>query len=116
MEGVQILNQYSECVNIVPNDYSLISAFCVAIVIAIIVALISKPNGFFRTIYCILVVAMFVFPTASILTTRICGDKIIETRSDVIVENGVSLKDFTNKYNIVEQRGDVYVVTEKPQG
>jgi ABC-type transport system involved in cytochrome bd biosynthesis fused ATPase/permease subunit len=115
MEGVQILNQYSECVNIVPNDYSLISAFCVAIVIAIIVALISKPSGFFRTICCILVIAMFVFPAVSILTTHICGDKVLETRADVIVSDDVSLKDFTKEYNIVEQRGDIYVVTKKTQ-
>ena len=115
MEGVQILNQYSEVVNIAPTNKSYILAAIVAITIGIIVTAIAHSEGFIRFICSTIVVAMFAFPVSAIIFTRICGDKVLETRADVIVSDDVSLKDFTKEYNIVEQRGDIYVVTKKTQ-
>ena len=35
------------------------------------------------------------------------------TQYEVTVDDGVSINEFTDKYNIIEQRGSIYVVEEK---
>lgn len=36
-----------------------------------------------------------------------------EVQYEVIIDDSVSMKEFTNKYEIIEQRGEIYVVREK---
>lgn len=41
------------------------------------------------------------------------GEKIITTQYQVTINDSVSLTEFTDKYNIIEQNGQIYTITEK---
>jgi uncharacterized protein YqgC (DUF456 family) len=36
-----------------------------------------------------------------------------EVQYEITIDDSVSMKEFTNKYEIIEQRGEIYVVREK---
>lgn len=50
-----------------------------------------------------------------LLTFMICsvGKKVSYTTYEVTIEDSVSLQEFNKRYEIIEQRGEIYIIKEK---
>lgn len=113
MEGVTILNQYMECIAIKPNITSLLIAGGIALVIGILFAFLIRVKGFWPFLLSVLLFGGLVFVLELAPTTQGWGTKVEEERYEVTISDNVSMTEFNKIYNIVEQRGDIYVVTKK---
>ena len=116
MEGVQILNQFEVAVKTVFNwQYfwiGLISGFGVALILSILVGLSNVDWETFFVVCAILV------PILGSITGLLCGEghrKPVEweTRYEVSINESVNMKDFMSKYDLLDTRGDIYIVKEK---
>lgn len=109
MDGIEILNSYQVI------DYlsgfslkGLIFAILTIIILFITIIFVEKANiiGIFTMVLAILfsVLSISFFSTAN---------KIEITRYEVILSDEVNYNEFTNKYEVIEQRGKILVVEEK---
>lgn len=115
MDGITILNTITENVS---NTAGLVVALILSIVITIIsfIAIIvvsdkfSEFNGF---IIAFIVTGIFgiLFVIVSIFVLNTPQEP--QTLYEVTISDEVSFKDFTSKYEIIEQRGEIYIVKER---
>lgn len=65
-----------------------------------------------------IIVTIILSLAASILCGFAGGDKVpktIETRYEVLVSDDISFKEFNTYYEVIEQRGEIYVIREKAE-
>lgn len=115
MDGVTILNTITENVS---NTDCLIVLLIFSIVIIIIsfIAIIAVSDKFsefngFVIAYIITGIAGISFLIVSILELKTPQEP--QTLYEVTISDEVSFKDFTSKYEIVDQRGEIYTVKER---
>ena len=115
MDGITILNTITENVS---NTAGLVAILISSIVLIIIsfIAIIICSNKFsefndFVIIYIIIGIAGISFFIVSILELN--TPQKPQTLYEVTISDEVSFKDFTSKYEIIEQRGEIYVVKER---
>lgn len=121
MDGVTILNEI-EVVQVVNDTFNYTAggiAFCITILICAIA-------GFFiGRIDCDEITGTFVGALLGLLlgifTMALCGSAFsyppetkTTVRYEVIIDDSVSLTEFYERYNIIEQRDQIFVVEEKP--
>ena len=116
MDGVTILNTITENVS---NTAGLIVTLVFSIVIIIVsfIAIIICSNKFseFNSYVTILIITGIVgilFVIVSILELN-AQPQEPQTLYEVTISEEVSFKDFTSKYEIIEQRGEIYIVKER---
>ena len=116
MDGVTILNTITENVS---NTAGLVVALIFSIVLIIIsfIAIIICSNKFsefndFVIVYIIMGLAGISSFIVSILVLNTSPQET-QTLYEVIISEEVSFKDFTSKYEIIEQRGEIYIVKER---
>lgn len=108
MEGVNILNIIES--NSVPGGIFLLvigGLFALGAIITIIMGILNEPPEFIAlgTVSGLLALIM-IAGGIDIL----CNSK---TKYEVTIDNNVNFTEFTNKYEVVEQRGQIYVITER---
>jgi hypothetical protein len=117
MEGVQILNQFEVITKTIFNW----SAFWVGALIGLGIALVAGIIfGLLENDWCAFL-TMFVATgvLALILIGPFAGHLIdptptaYETHYEVSINDEVNMKDFMDKYEIIETRGAIYTVREK---
>ena len=116
MDGVTILNTITENVS---NTAGLVAILIFSIVEIIIsfIAIIAVSNKFsefngFVIAFVITGIAGILFVIVSILELN-APPQEPQTLYEVTISDEVSFKDFTSKYEIIEQRGEIYVVKER---
>ena len=115
MDGITILNTITENVS---NTAGLVVALILSIVVTIIsfIAIIvvsdkfSEFNGFIIG-YIITGIVGILFAIFSILELNTPPQEP-QTLYEVTISDEVSFKDFTSKYEIIKQRGEIYIVKE----
>ena len=116
IDGVTILNTITENVS---NTAGLVAILIFSIVEIIIsfIAIIAVSNKFsefngFVIAFVITGIAGILFVIVSILELN-APPQEPQTLYEVTISEEVSFKDFTSKYKIIEQRGEIYIVKER---
>ena len=120
MDGVIILNEI-EVVQVVNNTFNFTAAFIALIVTTLVCAVIGffvgglDYEGFEGALMgvCIgLILSIFI----GALVGAACSyppETKTTMRYEVIIDDSVSLVEFYEHYNVIEQRGEIFVVEEK---
>lgn len=115
MDGVTILNIITENVS---NTAGLIVALVLSIVVTIlsfiaIIVVSDKFSEFNSFIIPFIVTGIFgiLFVIVSIFVLNTPQEP--QTLYEVTISDEVSFKDFTSKYEIIKQRGEIYIVKER---
>lgn len=115
MDGVTILNTITENVS---NTAGLVVALILSIVITILsfIAIIVVSDKFsefdgFIIAFIVTGLAGISFSIVSILELNTPQEP--QTLYEVTISDEVSFKDFTSKYAIIKQRGEIYIVKER---
>ena len=116
MDGVTILNTITENVS---NTAGLVVALILSIVVTILsfIAIIVVSDKFsefdgFTIPFIVTGIFGILFVIVSILELNTPPQEP-QTLYEVTISDEVSFKDFTSKYEIIEQRGKIYIVKER---
>ena len=117
MDGVTILNTITENVSNTAGLLVVILIFSIVEIILSIIGIILCSNKFsefngFVIAYIIIGIAGISFFIVSILELN-APPQEPQTLYEVTISDEVSFKDFTSKYEIIEQRGEIYIVKER---
>lgn len=122
MDGVTILNEI-EYVTTIPGEFNDNAALLTLLITIIIGAIIGFVLGLDDNMPIIgAIVGALCGVVLGILAGVLFGATFTEsdeiktiTRYEVTLDDSVSMNEFTNKYNIIEQRGQIWVVEEKEE-
>lgn len=113
MPGVEILNTTIHYKEVMPAWASIVAIAIVVIpVAAMLIGAIVRSDLLF-TIGSISLILGFVLALIIGATIWQTTNKINYVEHEVLVDNSVSFTEFTEKYEIVGQKGKIYVVREK---
>lgn len=116
INGVTILNE--ELCNEGSTVGHIISAiiFIICVLLDILIIITSIRERTYEGLY--LLIPAILCSILMFLLTIITPKRLNDTYSkyEVTISDDVSLKEFTDKYSIIEQRGDIYVIKEKDNG
>lgn len=115
MDGVTILNTITENVSNTAG-FVVLLIFSIAVIILSFIAIIAVSDKFYEfnafvIIFIITGIAGISLFIASILELNTPQESQI--LYEVTISDEVSFKDFTSKYEFIEQRGEIYVVKER---
>lgn len=113
MPGVEILNTTIHYKEALPTGA--IIAIIALIVVPLIATIIGKALDA-ETVYFLGIVFLLVgivFAALTYSTVRKPTDEIDYIEHEVLIDDSVSLTEFNDKYEIVSQKGKIYVVREK---
>ena len=115
MDGVTILNT----IEVTGASKNVIIATLICFVIALLIMFILKASedSIFDTFLLILLIGdVFGLFTCFFVGTYQNGNhKTGELQYEVTIDDTVSMTEFNKKYEIIEQRGDIFVVKEREQ-
>lgn len=111
MQGVEILNTtYRYASLIAPIYISYLMLACIIIgIIGILTIDYEKVQKIMITLFAVCVIGIF----GSIIGALIPTDKITDTRCQVIISDDVSLTEFYEHYEVIDQDGKIFTVREK---
>lgn len=114
LDGITILNSYEIVTKTAFSWQGFWFGASIVAVIALIAAILGSDN---------LAEFLFIFGVAGVIFGLVFGfvfgmrvmPKNIEytPEYEVIVSDEVSMNNFYNRYDVIEQRGDIYVIREK---
>lgn len=112
LDGITVLNVFEDhyiTFGWTPFALIPIMGFAILLMLAIIVCVITNDYDGLGGAITLCIVGGLLF------TFMICagGKKTPYTAYEVTIENSVSLQEFNQRYEILERRGDIYVITEK---
>lgn len=116
MNGVEILNSTEVVVESTSNWWLAGIVWIVAVVACGIIAygvnLESYNKGDAVVAGCMVgaLIGLLLWIMVSAMTSE---PVVHETQYEITIDDSVSMKEFTDKYEIIEQRGEIYVVREK---
>ena len=116
MDGVTILNTITE--NVSNTDCLVVLLiFSIVVIIFSFIAIIAVSDKFsefngFVIAYIITGIVGILFVIFSILELNTLSQEP-QTLYEVTISDEISFKDFTSKYEIIEQRGEIYIVKER---
>lgn len=115
MDGVTILNTITENVS---NTAGLVVALILSIVVTIlsfitIIVVSDKFSKFDGFIIPFIVTGIFGILFVIVLILELNHPQEPQTLYEVTISDEVSFKDFTSKYEIIKQRGEIYIVKER---
>ena len=111
MTGVEILNTIYEYESLISPGV----AFC-GLLVCLIIAIIGALTIYRDTAQRILIVLFAIASVCSavcFIGSLIKTDKISDTKYQVVVSEDVNFEDFMDKYEILDQDGEIYTVRER---
>ena len=89
-----------------------IVSFCVAVVFGFFVSLTEKDFLFGFTVF--LTISAIAAPLIGFAIGKNTGEPIeYKTQYQVLIDESVSMTEFYEKYNIIERKGETYIIEEK---
>lgn len=117
MTGVEILNSYQVVTEYVFNWHACWIAVGIVMGLAILFGALSCIDScweWFENIVCAVVVGVIVAVFAGVLFGAMMEIPIVhETHYEVTISDEVTMSEFTDKYEVVDQEGKIYVVRER---
>lgn len=115
MDGVTILNEFVSSKDDVILPLVIIIGFMIIQIIIGIFAIYKNHNEYNREIINDIVgLFLIITPIYFIITVILSVNDYEPTTSyEVTISEEVSFKDFTSKYEIIEQHGEIYIVKER---
>lgn len=111
MAGVEILNTTYEYASLINACWLLL---CLGLMLLIAVAgLMTIDYDIIQKILIRCEIFMALITIVCLIGALIKTDEIIDTEYDVIISDEVSMNEFTEKYEIIEQNGNIYTVKER---
>lgn len=115
MDGVTILNTITENVS---NTAGLVVLLILSIVVIIlsfiaIIVVSDKFSEFDGFIIAFIITGIIGILFVIVLILELNTPQEPQTLYEVTISDEVSFKDFTSKYEIIEQRGEIYIVKER---
>lgn len=111
MQGVEILNTIYEYASLIPI-YWFLGFMGLAFVISVL--------GVCTTSYDVVQVILICLVVTTIVCMIVCGigscintDEVIDTKYEVIISDEVSLSEFYEHYEVIDQDGKIFTVREK---
>lgn len=117
MNGIEILNE--NYVYVTEYCWWLIPVFAgIAFLVTLIMAIIDwRYNGFFDDVLILIIIIFTLFGTAiGVLFSVSCEyetDTIDYIEYKVTIDDSVSMTEFMDKYEILDQEGKIYTIREK---
>lgn len=119
MEGVSVINTIP--IYAAANAWMVTAALhclLVALVIAVAAYIFTKlacdtTSTVLVITSMVLVITCFVFVAIYSLSDNINTDVIEKYQYEVLIEDSVRFNDFNDKYEVVDNRGEIYVIEEK---
>lgn len=118
MEGITILNE-EEITELIYNPMPLIILTIIGAIIGIVVAIKSFiDSGGIKNAIGIFVAFLGLGVSIGVATSMIVSlsqnnRRYVETRYEVTIDDSVYMKEFVEKYEIIEERGEIFVIKEK---
>ena len=116
MEGIHILNQFEVAAETVFSWHNFWMGFIIGAVVALISTIIIalKEQDWVAFFISLPVFIIFFGGFLGFMSGAYLQDVITyETRYEVSIDDEVNMKDFMDKYEIIETRGSIYTVREK---
>lgn len=104
IEGITVLNQ-TEIME-VPGVWLFIT-ICVSLVIGLIIALILREENAFP------IVTLLAFIVLAIIVSILFKEPTGRYKYECTIEDSVSITEVYEKYKVIEQRGEIWVLEEK---
>lgn len=111
MAGVEILNTTYEYESLINPGWTVILAM-IGIIIAIIGVSTIRYDSLQRVLF-ILAGFIIIGMCACMVCASIKTDKIVSTKYQVTIDDSVSMNEFLDKYEIIDQEGKIYTVKER---
>lgn len=110
MDGVTILNQIEDVSGFPLGIILIILCFAAMVLSIYAICLMIKEKSFEALFFPIIAIIISVMAFGA----GICNiNESPHINYEVTISDEVSFKDFTNKYEVIEQRGEIYVVKER---
>jgi Na+(H+)/acetate symporter ActP len=111
MQGVTVLNEFSI---ISERNWTVATAVGFIIIILVICAVgtiaVTSLGGIgYVLLLCAAILSIFGINSVIYFTTK----PVYETHYQVIVDDSTSVVDFLNRYEVLEQQGNIFIVKEK---
>lgn len=90
--------------------------FIISALIVVYIIIDSIRNDFYVELFFLILVMPFCVATFFATIESPEGANDTYTKYEVTISDEVPMKEFTDKYSIIEQRGDIYVIKEKENG
>ena len=116
MEGVQILNEFEVVIDYVFSWHNFWIGLVVGAIIGLVAAIsfgcsVEEFSGF---IFGLIIFIPLIAGVCGILSGTFFGEPAAyETHYEVAISEEVNMKEFMDKYEILETRGSIYTVKEK---
>lgn len=111
-----ILNQYEILKNVTPIWFSIVFLFLLACVIGSLIYIFSSHNTISAVAFCIFIIAIFLCAIWCSVVYEIVHREDAPTgryRYECIIDDDTSFVDISEKYVVVEQRGEIWVLEDK---
>lgn len=118
MSGIEILNQYEVVVETTLNAaaFWIVFGITAALIIGIGIFLYASDSCSVGIIPAMAVVGLIVGFVCGMAFGRIAEIPIkYETRYEVQISDDVSMSEFTKKYEVIDQRGSIFIIREKTE-
>lgn len=113
MQGVEILDITHKYACLTNPIWALI--LCIVAIIICIAGICTIGNDRVQKILISLTIPLTVGIIACLVGASIETDKIIDTKIKVIISEEVSMTEFYEQYDVIEQEGKIFTVREKEQ-
>ena len=116
MPGVEVLNQYTAVVDRSFNFTAFWITFVICFVASAVISLIIKFGAdldWSTTIFLILGFWLVTFLFIGVGVGDRYAHETYATEYEVIIDSSVSMLDFYEKYEVVDQRGKVFIVRDR---
>lgn len=111
MNGVEILSSIYEYESLMSPFWAL--GFGIAALIIVIIGLLTLTFDNIQDKLLILEVVLIAAMIICIIGAYIKTDEIIDTTYKVTIDDSVSMNEFLDKYEILDQEGKIYTVKER---
>jgi hypothetical protein len=110
MNGVEILNEYTVASQWSFNYWAAIITFVILSIVVILVAIYDKTASDLWLLTLVVAAAVMLGSVVGAIIPLECHQ---EARYKVTVDDSVSMNEFLDKYEILDQEGKIYTVKER---
>ncbi len=113
MTGVEILSEYEVCATQEWVGFVAALAYIGAIIFIVGACMSKQVAAIWAHVVCFIVCVLVLFCDAAISCSDDYFKKYSHMEYEVIVDDSVSMNEFLDKYEIIDQEGKIYTVKER---
>jgi uncharacterized membrane protein len=112
MDGITILNQTKEFYGIV-NPFWIFLPFCIAVICFAIGIILFENYEDVATVFFLGTIVALISTAIVAIISALPSNEVKQINYEVTINDSVSFNDFTDKYEIIDRHGEIYIVTER---